>query len=225
VLIAVSDHAIESVARKLATERGSIRVALHTSGSHGPELLEPLEQIGVSCGTIHPLQTISNGNQGGNAFRGCAFAVDGDVEARAWAREIAGTLGGEILDIQPDTRHLYHAAAVMASNYLAAILDTAQEFMEMAGIPREAALRALAPLARTSLENALAEGPSKALTGPIVRGDAMTVSAHTHALKRADESARQLYRAAGIRALRMSMERGLGENDAAAVHRALTGDN
>jgi predicted short-subunit dehydrogenase-like oxidoreductase (DUF2520 family) len=225
VLIAVSDNAIEPVARELARERGSIRVALHTCGSYGPELLEPLNRIGVSCGSIHPLQTITDGTRGAIAVRGCAFAISGDDEAAAWAKEIAQVFGGEILHIRPDARHLYHASAVMASNYLAAILDTAQELMGLAGISEAAALRALAPLARTSLENALTEGPVKALTGPVVRGDASTIAAHTLALERSDDSARQLYRAAGLRALRMARERGLPEHALLAVQRALSGGN
>jgi predicted short-subunit dehydrogenase-like oxidoreductase (DUF2520 family) len=225
VLIAVSDSAIEAVAGELAQQRGSIRVALHTSGSYGAELLEPLERLGVSCGTMHPLQTISNGRQGALALRGIAFAVSGAPGAAAWAEQITTALGGQILRVGPEARHVYHAAAVMASNYLAAIIDTAQELMAIAGIPREAALHALAPLARTSLENVFAYGRVEALTGPIVRGDAITVAAHTLALERADESAGQLYRAAGLRTLRMARERGLLPEQAAAVHRALTGED
>ena len=224
VLIAVSDNAIESVSKELAKEGTTVRVALHTCGSYGPELLEPLADIGVSCGSIHPLQTISNGTQGALALRDAAFAVCGATAAVAWAAEIVTTLGGQVLCVRPDARRLYHAAAVMASNYVAALIDAAQELMEIAGISREAALRALAPLIRTSVENIIAHGPTEALTGPIVRGDATTVAAHLLALGRAEDSALQLYRAAGLRALQMARERGLSKEDEARVHRALTGE-
>lgn len=225
VLIAVSDSAIEPLSKQLALPGGAIRVALHTCGSYGPELLESLSATGVSCGSIHPLQTISDGAQGAVALHNAAFAVSGAPEAMGWAKEIVSVLEGQILYIKPEARHLYHAAAVMSSNYIAVILDAALELMGIAGVPKEAALHALAPLARTSLENALHSGPVAALTGPIVRGDASTVAAHVLALEQVEPSARQLYRVAGLRALRMARERGLSEEDVTKVRRALMGEN
>ena len=35
-------------------------IALHTSGAHGPHLLDALAVRGVSCGVLHPLQTIAD---------------------------------------------------------------------------------------------------------------------------------------------------------------------
>ncbi|MGH9558161.1 MAG: DUF2520 domain-containing protein, partial [Bryobacteraceae bacterium] len=117
----------------------------------------------------------------------------------------------------------YHAAAVMASNYIAAVLDSAEQLMLLAGVPKANALRALAPLARASLENVLHCGAVEALTGPVVRGDAATVSENTAALQRADPSIAELYKAAGLHALDMARRRGLGGEEAERVHRALLG--
>ena len=73
---------------------------------------------------------------------------------------------------------LYHAAAVMASNYIGALIHASVTTLEAVGITRSAALTALSPLAKTSLENSLRLGPVEALTGPIERGDSATVLAH-----------------------------------------------
>jgi predicted short-subunit dehydrogenase-like oxidoreductase (DUF2520 family) len=224
VLIAVSDDAIGSVAKTLAAEDGVMRMALHTSGSYGPELLAPLSEKGISCGSMHPLQTISDGPQGAIALRNIAFSVSGSPAAAAWAEQMIAALGGQVLYIRADSRHLYHAAAVMASNYVATLIDAAQELMELAGISDEAALRALAPLVRTSVENCLSDGPINALTGPVVRGDAATVAAHMTALKRADCSTHNLYKAAGLRTLRMACQRGLGDKKSEAMRKALAGE-
>jgi predicted short-subunit dehydrogenase-like oxidoreductase (DUF2520 family) len=223
VLIAVSDRAIEPVAEELASANGRLRVALHTCGGYGPEVLAPLDAAGVSCGGIHPLRSIHDAGQGAAALPGSAFAVCGDSQALSWAARIATALGGQILHIEPGARHLYHAAAVMASNYIAALLDSAEELMSLAGVPRVDARRALAPLARTSLENALQRGPAEALTGPVVRGDAATITGHVRALEGAEHSIAELYRAAGLHALRMARKRGLGGEEAESVHRALLG--
>jgi predicted short-subunit dehydrogenase-like oxidoreductase (DUF2520 family) len=221
VIIAVSDRAIAPVAAQFAKANSTIRIALHTSGSYGPELLAPLQSAGVSCGSIHPLQTVRGGPQGAAALRIAAFAVSGDRQALAWAEEIAARLSGQILHINPGARHLYHAAAVMASNYVAALLDSAEQLMLLAGVPKADALRSLAPLVRTSVDNVVNCGAVDALTGPVVRGDAPTVADHLQALNRAPHSITELYKAAGLRALAMARERGLGEEDAERVLQAL----
>ncbi len=220
LIIAVPDSAIEPVAEALAaTARGGI--ALHTCGARGPEALHALAAKGVACGTLHPLQTVSTPLQGLAALRGIAFAVSGDETALAWAREIADILGGETLSIAPDARPLYHAAAVMASNYVVALADAAQSLLIRAGIAPDQALRALAPLMRTAVENCIEQGPERALTGPVERGDAATVASHTEALKAAPPALQSLYRAAGAYTLGIARRRGLEAARAQAVEQAL----
>jgi predicted short-subunit dehydrogenase-like oxidoreductase (DUF2520 family) len=177
--------------------------------------------MGVSCGGIHPLQTIRDASQGAAGLRSAAFAVSGDPQALTWAERIAAALSGHVLHIRPGARHLYHAAAVMASNYIAALMDSAEQLLLLAGVPEEDALGALAPLARTSLDNAVRLGALEALTGPVMRGDAATVAEHARALEGVERSVAELYRAAGLHALRMARRRGLGEEEAESVHRAL----
>jgi predicted short-subunit dehydrogenase-like oxidoreductase (DUF2520 family) len=223
VLIAVSDRAIAPVAEELARGNGRLRVALHTCGSYGAEALAPLSAVGVSCGSIHPLQTIRDPSRGAADLRGAAFAVSGDAGALGWAENAARALGGRILHIRPDARHLYHAAAVMASNYIAALLDCAEELLLLAGVPKSDALRALAPLARTSVENAVQCGAVDALTGPVVRGDAATVAEHSRAMDHAEATVAELYQAAGLHALRMARKRGIGDDEAERVRQALLG--
>jgi predicted short-subunit dehydrogenase-like oxidoreductase (DUF2520 family) len=223
VLVAVSDRAITTVAEELAKGSGKFRAALHTCGSYGPEVLSPLSARGVSCGSIHPLQTIRDGSQGAAVLHGSAFAVCGDSDALCWAEQLAVVLSGYVLRIRPEFRQLYHAAAVMASNYVAALLDAAEHLMLLAGVCRKDALRALGPLARTSLDNIFTCGPAGALTGPVLRGDAQTVIEHTRELEGAGDSIADLYKAAGVHALRMARQRGLGAEEAERVQQALLG--
>jgi predicted short-subunit dehydrogenase-like oxidoreductase (DUF2520 family) len=94
----------------------------------------------------------------------------------------------------------------MASNYLVALMDAAVILMKAAGIEQEQALRALAPLVRASVGNALTMSPVQALTGPVERGDNGTVAAHFRAFSTASapESVKALYRAAGLHAVDMA---------------------
>jgi predicted short-subunit dehydrogenase-like oxidoreductase (DUF2520 family) len=112
-------------------------------------------------------------------------------------------------------------AAVIASNYTVALLAAAQEIMIAAGVAPADALNALAPLARTSLENAICRGPAAALTGPIERGDTSTVAAHVRALDAASAATRLLYSAAGLRALELARHGGLPPGTAAEIESIL----
>jgi predicted short-subunit dehydrogenase-like oxidoreductase (DUF2520 family) len=206
ILIAVPDAALDAVILLLGASRGLV---LHTCGTRGPEALDPLAALGAACGTIHPLQTIPDAASGVAALRGIAFAVSGHEAAVAWAGQIVHLANGRLLRIAAQHRPLYHAAAVMASNYVVALLSAAEHLLVAAGVEPAEALPALAPLARTSLDNVLRTGPARALTGPIQRGDVPTVAAHLGALQSAPAPIRRLYGAAGLQALEISKECGL----------------
>jgi predicted short-subunit dehydrogenase-like oxidoreductase (DUF2520 family) len=208
ILIAVPDDALGCVATTLADAwvRGGMGggVALHTSGARGPEALTTLATQGVSCGAIHPLQTIANPEQGVTALSGIAFGITASGPALEWSLEIVRLLGGEALCIRAEQRTLYHAAAVFASNYVTGSLDAAGILMKHAGIEEAQAMRALAPLVRASVENALAMGPLRALTGPVERADSGTIAAHLTAVSGQAPSVRELYRSAGLHLVDMA---------------------
>ncbi|HMF77589.1 MAG TPA: Rossmann-like and DUF2520 domain-containing protein [Bryobacteraceae bacterium] len=208
VLIAVPDDVITAVATRLAA-RANCNVALHTSGNFGPEVLYPLSIHGTECGAIHPLQTLTGSARDLSALRGAGFAVSGDQEAVAWAESIAQAAGGESFKIPPEFRAFYHAAAVMASNYVTAMVDVSELLLGQAGIASETARRILHPLLRTAVENTIQYGPVAALTGPIARGDVRTVASHLNALSSLPESVQLLYRAAGLRTLDIAQRKGL----------------
>jgi predicted short-subunit dehydrogenase-like oxidoreductase (DUF2520 family) len=221
ILIAVPDDAIGDVARVLAGAGIDHGTALHTSGAHGPEALAPLASAGVACGTLHPLQTVANPAEGVRRLPGVAFAIDGAPEAVAWAEHLVAVLDGQALHIPAASRPLYHAAAVMASNYLMALISMAVMLMKEAGVEDGPARRALEPLALTSVENALQLGPAAALTGPIARGDSDTVRGHLVALEKAPPSVRRLYCAVGLATLEIARQRGLADVQARAIQELL----
>lgn len=156
-----------------------VPVALHTSGVHGPDVLDPLREAGLAVASWHPLTSLAAPSS--EAFRGVAFGVDGDDLAVERARGLAGRLGGRIVRLEPGAHARYHAAAVFASNYVAACLAVAADELVAATAGR-GGLEELAPLARAALENALERGFPEGLTGPVERGDVGTVRRHLEAL-------------------------------------------
>ena len=215
LLIAVSDFAILPVASALAASAGGDEIALHTCGAKGLEDLQPLRLLGVACGTLHPLQTICSAEQGAAAVRGAAFGIAGDEAALVWAQQIVERLEGHALTIGLAERPLYHAAAVMASNYLAVLIDAAESMLSAAtGSSADAARHALAPLIREAVDNVLERGPAAALTGPIERGDIETLRLHLAAFSSVAPSIQSLYRSAGLHTVELAQRKGLAESAA-----------
>jgi predicted short-subunit dehydrogenase-like oxidoreductase (DUF2520 family) len=221
VLIAVADQGIEPIAAALAASGMRSGVALHTCGAKGPSALEPLGAAGVACGLLHPLQTIMAPGPDVRSLADVTFGLVGDRAAVEWGEQVIAALGGRSLHIDAARLSYYHAGAVMASNALIAALDAAVVLFAAAGVDRDRALRAIAPLARTSVDNALDRGPQAALTGPVSRGDAATVAAHIRALQHVDPTVARLYETAAAHLLQLAKQRGLAEASVRAVEGVL----
>lgn len=221
VVLAVRDDALrgcmEDLARAVGLGRG--QVALHLSGALTHDVLAPLGALGVATGSMHPLMTVSRQPaEAARHFRGATFVLEGDLEAVAVADAIVRRLGGVPVTLAPEAKPLYHAGAVFASNYVVTMLAVAVRLLEDAGVAPDAAVGALLPLVRATVDNVAAAGPSGALTGPIARGDAATLRRHLSALQHRDA---ELYRAIGRETLRLAREAGLDEQSAARLEEIL----
>jgi len=210
LLIAVRDDAVAEQARRLAQAGARDGLALHTSGTAGLGALEPLAQAGVACGVFHPLQTVPTREAGLTSLRRITFGIGGHPEAQQWARRIAAKLDSKVVQVPDEGWVLYHVGAVIACNYLAALVDAALEVMERAGLPRATALEALGPLVMSTAQNVVSSGPVAALTGPVERADRETVGRHLQELRRLDPALQRLYRVMALQALRTARQKGLG---------------
>jgi predicted short-subunit dehydrogenase-like oxidoreductase (DUF2520 family) len=179
ILLCVPDSEIVSAAAAVA---GAVRLVGHTSGATGLGALEAARAEGRFG--IHPLQTFSGSAQDAERFRGCRCAVGGTgAGALDAALGIARSLGMEPFELSDEQRPAYHAAASIASNFLVALEAAAEEVAAGAGLDPAEARAALAPLVRTTVENWAALGPERALTGPVARGDELTVAAQREAVR------------------------------------------
>lgn len=175
IVLTVPDAAVQAVASRIP--RGPI--VLHCSGALGVDVLRPHAR----AGSMHPLMTFPGPEVAMPSLAGVPAAIAGDPEALEAAARLARRLGMEPLHV-PGDRRLYHAAAVLSGNLATVLLADAGRALEAAGVPPEAARNALLPLALESLRNA-ARDPARALTGPVARGDRVTLDAHRAALREA----------------------------------------
>jgi predicted short-subunit dehydrogenase-like oxidoreductase (DUF2520 family) len=184
VFVAVPDDAIVDVAAELKSGDLSGRVVVHTSGGVSVDALRAVRDARARYGSMHPLQTLPDATRGADALSGAAVAVTSDPRDRALLFRLARAWGGRPFPLADKDKTLYHAAAVFASNYVVASVWASLRLFERLGIPN--ARQLLAPLANTSVQNVTSMPPERAITGPVARGDAETVSEHFHALSHAD---------------------------------------
>ena len=187
-LIATPDDAIPRASKRLAAILSSSqftkkRVALHVSGAISSSVLQPLASAGFATGSLHPLVSVSDPSSGSEIFRQVFFCVEGGPAATRAARSIVRDLGGKSFTIDPKSKALYHAAAVMASGHAVALFDIAAEMLSRCGLSRRKAQEALLPLMQSAVQNLSQKDSSLALTGPFPRGDVFTIRNHLEAIR------------------------------------------
>ena len=200
IWLCVPDREIAAAARLLAPRTGwKGKVALHSSGALASDQLQVLRRKGAAVASLHPLMTFVRGSQ--PRLAGVPFAVEGDAKAVRVARRIVRDLKGDIFSIPKDKKAAYHTWGAFTSPLLLAALVTAEEVAGIAGISRARARKKMLPIVAQTLANYAALGPERAFSGPIIRGDASTVSAHLKALSKAP-AAREVYLALARSAMR-----------------------
>ena len=221
VFVTVPDDALAEMAHGIAA-RGEAPegcCAFHLSGSLSTEALTPLHARGYAVGSMHPLANLAHPVTGADRLGEVVFALSGEAEAVARGRYLVSLLDARSIQIPVRARPAYHAAAVMASNYLATVLLGAARMLATAGLSTQEALDALLPLAKGTLEDLADLGGLRTLVGPVVRGDKETLALHMRSL---DGPERDLYGALGRELVRVCVEEGLDPDRAGEILQVLT---
>lgn len=207
IFLTVSDSAIRAVAEDLAAAAaisdGSILV--HCSGALTSEILASVqEDRQVAVASFHPLQTFPTVARAEADLPGSSCFLEGDARALEVLEVFGAEIGTQCVRIETRAKVLYHAGAVIACNYLCALMDAALSATEAAGVERTTAWPALQPLIQSTFENIGLLGPAAALTGPIQRGDGETVALHLRAIEESAPELGTLYRALGLHTLELA---------------------
>lgn len=175
VLCCVPDAAVEELVASWPVHPATLVV--HCSGSLGLDVLKPHPRRA----SIHPLVSLADGRRGALSLRGAWFGVAGDPVVL----EVVEALEGTAVAVPDELRAEYHAAAVIASNHLVALMGQVERVAAQVGVPLEAYLA----LADGSLANVAEHGTVGALTGPVARGDWSTVRRHLDVIDRSERPA------------------------------------
>jgi predicted short-subunit dehydrogenase-like oxidoreductase (DUF2520 family) len=190
LVLATPDDQIRAVARSI--EPDETTVVAHLAGARGLEVLAPHPRRAA----LHPLVALPTPELGARRLAGGWFAVAGDP----LAGEVVRALRGRSFAVDDGDRATYHAAAVIASNHLVALMGQVERLAATVGVPAQAYL----DLATDTLANVAELGAEAALTGPAARGDEATIRRHLRALP-ADE--RRAYRGMADAARRLAARR------------------
>lgn len=180
-LLAVSDSAIPEVAAQLA-ESGKAGAGLfvHTSGASGLESLSAIRKAGGRCGSFHPLQSFAGGT-GAEAFGDISISIlCDDISDADLLSALAQRFSARPLKVNAAQKKQLHLAAVMASNYMVALLHLAE--LSAPAVSGEL-LPHFRPLLQQTLDNVMQRGTAEALTGPVSRGDIGTLQEHLSELE------------------------------------------
>lgn len=169
----VSDSAILSVARdfeelfrELASGEDVLR--LHASGA----------SVIAEVRGVHPLMTFGPSVYELADYQRFPFVIEHLHDGLSAATVLGGLPNVAVL-LDAEKKPLYHALVSMSANFPSLLwAEVFQKFESDLGLPRDL----LAPLLFQSLANVLRSG-SAAVTGPLVRGDHLTVRNHKSALE------------------------------------------
>ena len=194
IIIAVSDDAISEVSEALC-DGGALApgtVITHTSGCLSSQVLSVPEDC--SRGSLHPLAACPDPGSTRAILKDTFFALEGEANAIAPLTTLVN-------------KARYHAAAVLSSNLMVALLALAQDEARAIGLKdMEPHLTNLALGALTRVKD---QGLEQGLTGPLVRGDTQTIKKH---LEQLSPQAATTYRELSQRAIPIAQNRGLSSS-------------
>lgn len=197
ILLTTTDAALAPLARELARRRRdwSGKVILHTCGSLPSTVLQPLRRRGAAIGSLHPFQTIPNPAVGVRNLKRCFWGIEGDAAARKVATQWVRALGGVAFRVRASQKTLYHAAAFLICPTIVTLMDRSARLLRQAGVPAGIVRPMLGQFVEETVRNFVRLGGRRALTGPVVRGDWLTIQRHLRALRRYSPDSIPLYRA------------------------------
>ena len=219
-LLAVPDDRIADCCALLA-DTGVMdgAIVFHCSGAVSSSILAAARDAGAAVASIHPVRSFADPAQVAAHFASTTCGAEGDKAALGVLQPLFEAAGARLAMIDPTQKTLYHAAAVFASNYVVTLIDVALQTYGRAGVAPELALSMIGPLLHESAANACRLGPAAALTGPIARGDTLTVERQQLALSTWRPEYAALYaefaRATAALAARCNADRANDQNDTA----------
>lgn len=188
-LISVPDDLIQTVCDALTQQchPQKKQIVFHCSGTLSSDILASAHDQGCMTASLHPIHSFADPSLSINAFAGTYCALEGDPTACATLRDLFTQIGAIVFPIDKAKKACYHAAGVIACNYLVSLYDTAVNCFIDANMDKAQAIDITNNFMQGTLYNltTLQDGKA-ALTGPIARGDVELIKKHLAGIVNAD---------------------------------------
>ena len=172
-IYALKDSVLRSVLKKINIPDG---IHVHTGGSIS---MNVFKGFASKFGVFYPLQTFSiNKPVDFSNIPICIEAVSMEVQKKLV--ELAGLISQKTYIINSEKRKSLHLSAVFASNFTNYLYDAAYKILQDSGIDFEI----IQPLILETAEKIKTMTPFDAQTGPAMRMDKKTISAHLSMLNK-----------------------------------------
>lgn len=169
-LIAIKDEAVEDLASKLPENKGLVA---HTSGSQPMSILSSFENYGV----FYPLQTFSKNKS--VDFSEIPLCLEANSsENLDFLKRLAKMLSKKVYEVDSEQRKALHVSAVFVNNFSNHLFALAADYCKENDLPFEI----LKPLIKETVDKLETLDPYSAQTGPALRNDQKTISAHLSVL-------------------------------------------
>lgn len=198
-LIGTADQSIAECCELLVASKvlQAGNIVFHCSGALPASILDSAKNVGAFVASIHPIKSFADPSLCITNFAGTFCGAEGDTAALEALEKAFQVIGGQTLHVDSANKTFYHAASVVASNYLTALLELSIQSYVKAGLTREQALQIIEPIAHGTIKNIMELDTARALTGPIARGDVSTVTTQLKAFKHWKPEYGEMYRLLG----------------------------
>ncbi|NNG27949.1 MAG: DUF2520 domain-containing protein [Ignavibacteriaceae bacterium] len=184
-LLSVPDNEIKRTARKLSRLKINFTKSyfVHFSGVEDISVLRSLERKGAPTGSLHLMQTFPSKRI--TELKGVHAALETDDErAHKLLMKLSKNLQLKPFSIRSEDKVYYHLAGVLGSNFLAGNLYKSEKLLSLCGIDKKDTFEILKSTIFTTIDNTRKFGAAQALSGPVDRGDFITIKKHISALKK-----------------------------------------
>ncbi len=195
IFICVPDENIELLANNIAELNIKLdnKIIFHTSGAKTSDSLIILKDKNACIASFHPLQSLPAPLPSLKIWRNIYCIIEGDEKAIKKAKEFCQNLKCKFLILSKENKIFYHAAAVVASNFLVLLIDISQKLSSYANIDKSNYSNLYFPLIKATLSNIENLGCYNALSGPLVRKDYTTLLNQIEKIKEKNITISQLY--------------------------------
>ena len=181
-IIAISDDAIASFSKKLATTN---QLVAHCSGSIPLKGLSKKNRRAI----LYPVQTFSKEKE--VDFKNIPLCLEAESLAdMELLKKIAASISTKVFEVNSEQRKSLHLTAVFVNNFTNHLYQIGQEICNSQNISFELLL----PLIKETVEKLETLTPLDAQTGPAKRGDFQTIENHLEALEESSSAYINIYK-------------------------------